>query len=216
MNDATTGPATTRGMMLVLSSPSGAGKTTISRRLLARHPDFSLSVSVTTRRPRPGEVDGRDYHFVSDGRFEAMIAGGELLEHATVFGNRYGTPSAPVLAALGSGRNVLFDIDWQGAQQIAQKANDDLVRIFILPPSTTELERRLRARAQDSDDVVAGRMAMAASEISHWDAYDYVLVNDDLDGCLDKIESIISAERLKRHRQTGLSDFVQDLMPGDS
>jgi guanylate kinase len=200
-----------RGLMLVLSSPSGAGKTTLSRRLLASDSDVELSISVTTRKQRPGEVDGRDYHFVDSARFEAMAGNGELLEWAWVFGHRYGTPRAPVESALAQGRDVLFDIDWQGTQQLSEKAGRDLVSIFVLPPSIPDLERRLRARAQDSDDVIHARMAKAADEMSHWAEYDYVVINRDIDRAFQDVCAILAAERLKRVRQTGLSDFVRGL-----
>jgi guanylate kinase len=200
-----------RGLMLVLSSPSGAGKTTLSRKLLAADPAVELSVSVTTRRQRRGEVDGRDYHFIDAARFDAMVAGGELLEWAQVFGHRYGTPKAPVEAALAAGRDVLFDIDWQGTQQLREKANRDLVSIFVLPPSIPDLERRLRTRAQDSDDVIHARMAKAADEMSHWAEYDYVVINSNIDRAFAEVQSILAAERLKRERQTGLTAFVRRL-----
>jgi guanylate kinase len=200
-----------RGLMLVLSSPSGAGKTTLSRKLLESDPGVELSVSVTTRKQRPGEVDGRDYHFVDAARFDAMVANDELLEWAHVFGNRYGTPRAPVEAALSRGRDVLFDIDWQGTQQLRERANRDLVSIFVLPPSIPDLERRLRARAQDSDEVIHARMTKAADEMSHWAEYDYVVINNNIDHAFAEVESILAAERLKRERQTGLSDFVRRL-----
>ena len=200
-----------RGLMLVLSSPSGAGKTTLSRRLLAADPAVELSVSVTTRKQRPGEVDGRDYHFIDGARFDVMVKSGELLEWAQVFGHRYGTPRTPVAAALAQGRDVLFDIDWQGTQQLREKAHNDLVSIFVLPPSVPDLERRLRSRAQDSDDVIHTRMAKAADEMSHWPEYDYVVINTDLDHAFAEVRSILAAERLKRERQTGLSAFVRRL-----
>jgi guanylate kinase len=200
-----------RGLMLVLSSPSGAGKTTLSRKLLAADAGVELSVSVTTRKQRPGEVDGRDYHFIDAARFEAMVKKGELLEWAQVFGHRYGTPRAPVEAALTHGRDVLFDIDWQGTQQLREKAGGDLVSIFVLPPSIPDLERRLRTRAQDSDEVIHSRMAKAADEMSHWAEYDYVVINRDVDRAFAEVQSILAAERLKRERQTGLSDFVRSL-----
>lgn len=200
-----------RGLMLVLSSPSGAGKTTISRRLLDSDGNLSLSISATTRPPRPGEAEGKDYFFVSQERFAAMVAGGELLEHAVVFGNNYGTPRAPVETALERGRDVLFDIDWQGTQQLRETARDDLVSVFILPPSTAELERRLHARAQDSGEVVRARMAKAADEMSHWAEYDYIIINDNLDSSVTQVEAILTAERLRRERRVGLRAFVETL-----
>ena len=200
-----------RGLMLVLSSPSGAGKTTLSRKLLEADPGVELSVSVTTRKQRPGEIDGRDYHFIDAERFETMVKGGELLEWAQVFGHRYGTPRAPVEAALLSGQDVLFDIDWQGTQQLREKADHDLVSVFVLPPSMRDLERRLRRRVQDSDDVIRARMATAAEEMSHWAEYDYVVINTDIDRAFAEVQTILAAERLKRERQTGLSDFVRQL-----
>ena len=200
-----------RGLMLVLSSPSGAGKTTISKELLNRDPSISMSVSVTTRPMRPGETEGVDYLFMEQKKFDAMLKAGEFLEHATVFENSYGTPKAAVEKALGDGRDVLFDVDWQGAQQLAEAARDDLVSIFILPPSTAELERRLQARAQDSDDVVKKRMAKAASEMSHWAEYDYVIVNESIEDSVAQVEAIVAAERLKRERRMGLGDFVRSL-----
>ncbi len=201
-----------RGILFIVSSPSGAGKSTISRMLLAAEPELELSVSATTRPPRPGEVDGKDYHFVSVERFKEMVAANEFLEWAHVFGNRYGTPRAQVEKALAAGRDVLFDIDWQGAQQLYQQAGGDVVRVFIFPPSMEELDRRLRARRTDSDDVIAGRMARAASEVSHWDGYDYILVNDDAEDCFNRVRTILNAEREKRSRQTGLIGFVRGLM----
>lgn len=198
--------------MLVLSSPSGAGKTTLSRRLLENDRNISLSVSATTRAMRPGEVHGKDYHFLSREDFDVWLADGKFLEHATVFGNRYGTPSHLVTDELRAGRDVLFDIDWQGTQQLKEKMRDDLVSIFILPPSHDELERRLRTRAQDSDEIVAGRMAKAADEISHWPEYDYVIVNTDVEKALADIQAILNAERLRRSRQTGISEFVGRLI----
>src|ERR1700761_5918457 len=200
-----------RGLMFVLSSPSGAGKTTLSRLLLRGDRNVELSVSVTTRPKRRGEVDGRDYHFIDRSRFDAMIKSGELLEWADVFGHRYGTPRSPVIAALRAGRDVLFDIDWQGTQQLREKARDDLVSVFILPPSVRELERRLKTRAQDSRDVIGARMAKAAGEMSHWPEYDYVIVNKDRDLAFAEVRAILAAERLKRERQIGLSDFVRSL-----
>jgi guanylate kinase len=201
-----------RGLMLVLSSPSGAGKTTLSRRLLESDGNIRMSVSATTRPMRPGEVHGKDYHFIAPGEFEAWAAEGKFLEHASVFGNRYGTPSHLVTDALVAGRDVLFDIDWQGTQQLKEKMRDDLVSIFILPPSHDELERRLRARAQDSDGVVAARMAKAADEISHWPEYDYVIVNSRLEKAMAEVQAILNAERLRRTRQTGISEFVSRLV----
>ena len=202
-----------RGLMFVLSSPSGAGKTTLSRRLLKDDDGITLSVSATTRAPRKTETEGDDYIFVSPARFEAMVQADELLEWATVFGNRYGTPRAPVEAALHAGRDVLFDIDWQGTQQLQQTdAASDLVRVFILPPDLAELERRLTTRATDPADVIAGRMARARDEISHWGEYDYILINDDADACLVEIRAILHAERLRRKRQLGLAAFVRDML----
>jgi guanylate kinase len=202
-------PIARRGLLLVLSSPSGAGKTTLARRLVADDPLISMSVSVTTRPPRPGEVDGRDYIFIDEGRFTAMREAGELLEWARVFGNYYGTPRAPVEAAISAGRDVLFDIDWQGAQQLEEKLPQDLVRVFILPPSAQDLARRLAARGQDGPEVVAARMAAASAEISHWPEYDYVVVNADLEASSASLRSVLTAERLKRERQLGLMDFVR-------
>ena len=207
--DAT--PIKRRGFMMVLSSPSGAGQTTITRKVLARDPSLTLSVSATTRQRRPGEVDGRDYFFVTPGEFEAMVQEGDFLEHAKVFGHRYGTPARPVLTALEEGRDVIFDIDWQGTQQVAQKARGDLVSVFILPPSISELERRLLARAQDDKEVVRRRMASASDEMSHWAEYDYVLMNRDFDDSVRRVEAIVQAERLRRVRQVGLADFVRKL-----
>jgi guanylate kinase len=202
---------TRRGLMLVLSSPSGAGKTTLSRQLLASDPDVELSVSVTTRPPRAGEVDGRDYHFIDTARFDALVKGGELLEWAGVFDNSYGTPRKPVDDAIAQGRDVLFDIDWQGTQQLREKVRSDLVSVFVLPPSIKELERRLHSRAQDDDDIIGRRMAKAADEMSHWAEYDYVVINRDLDRAFAEVQAILAAERLKRERQTGLSAFVRGL-----
>ena len=201
-----------RGLMLVLSSPSGAGKTTLSRRLLESDPNVVMSVSVTTRPKRPNEADGKDYIFVGPMEFERMAAEGMFLEYAAVFGHSYGTPKKHVDDALAKGRDVLFDIDWQGTQQLKEKARDDVVSIFVLPPSRAELERRLRGRAQDSEDVVAKRMAKANDEISHWAEYDYVVVNDDIQRAQAQIGEILAAERLKRARQTGLSNFVRRLI----
>lgn len=203
-----------RGLMLVLSSPSGAGKTTISRCLLEIEDDLTMSVSATTRRKRPGETEGKDYYFTDNQDFGERVNRGELLEHAKVFDYYYGTPRAPVERALSAGRDVLFDIDWQGTQQLYEQAGDDLVRVFILPPSTRALEARLRARAQDSDEVVARRMGEASSEMSHWQEYDYVIVNDDLEKSLQQVRSILAAERLKRARQIGMGEFVKLLRSG--
>ncbi|HML08113.1 MAG TPA: guanylate kinase [Xanthobacteraceae bacterium] len=200
-----------RGFMLVLSSPSGAGKTTLSRMLLRADRNVELSVSVTTRPQRRGEIDGHDYHFIEPAQFEAMVKAGELLEWAEVFGHRYGTPRQPVQKALQSGRDVLFDIDWQGTQQLREKARNDLVSVFILPPTVEELERRLKRRAQDSKDIIGARMAKAAGEMSHWPEYDYVIVNRNKAEAFAEVRAILAAERLKRERQIGLSDFVRDL-----
>lgn len=200
-----------RGLLLVLSSPSGAGKSSISRALMAKNPDIVMSVSATTRPPRPGEVDGKDYHFIDKPRFEEMVSKGEFLEHARVFDNYYGTPKAPVEAALAAGKDVLFDVDWQGTQQLADNAPHDLVSIFILPPSVEELERRLLGRAQDSAEVVAKRMAKAGDEMSHFPEYQYVIVNNALEDSVASVDTILAAERLKRHRQIGLADFVNGL-----
>jgi guanylate kinase len=203
-----------RGLMLVLSSPSGAGKTTLSRQLLDNDKQIQLSVSATTRARRSGEKDGVDYHFVDTATFSGMIERGEFLEHARVFDHFYGTPSAPVEAALMDGRDVLFDIDWQGTQQLKEKAGSDLVTVFILPPSTRDLERRLITRAQDSMEVVQKRMAKAADEMSHWAEYDYQIINRDIATSLMELKSILTAERLKRERQVGLSNFVKALREG--
>jgi len=200
-----------RGLMFVLSSPSGAGKTTISRRMLEVDPALTLSISVTTRPRRSSEMDGRDYHFITREQFDDMARKGELLEHATVFDHHYGTPAQYVNECLAKGVDILFDIDWQGTRQLAHKNRSDLVSVFILPPSMHELERRLRTRAQDSDTVVARRMAKATAEISHWQEYDYVLVNDDLEATITKVMSILQAERMKRVRQTDLPGFIKTL-----
>ena len=200
-----------RGLMLVLSSPSGAGKSSISRALLARDPNIVMSVSFTTRPPRPGEVDGRDYHFVHRSRFTELVGENGMLEHARVFDHHYGTPRAPVDAALASGRDVLFDIDWQGTQQLAHNARSDLASVFVLPPSMEELERRLHTRAQDSAEVVHRRMAKAGDEMSHWREYDYIIVNRDLDESVTRVQSILAAERMKRDRQLALDAFVNGL-----
>jgi len=198
--------------MFILSSPSGAGKTSLSRRLLEEDPDIRISVSYTTRPQRPEEVPGRDYHFVTDDQFSRMLEQRAFLEHANVFDHRYGTPKAPVLNSLEQGFDILFDIDWQGTQQLAQHSLDDLVRVFILPPSMLELQRRLETRAQDNPDVIAGRMNRARSEISHWAEYDYVLINDGLERCVAQLTGILKAERLRRHRQPGLVSFTSQLI----
>jgi guanylate kinase len=200
-----------RGLMFVLSSPSGAGKTTLSRMLIERMPGLKMSVSATTRAKRPGEVDGKDYLFVDKPRFEAMVKGDELLEWATVFDNRYGTPRSPVEAALSAGQDVLFDIDWQGTQQLREKARADVVSVFILPPSAADLEKRLHSRAQDSDEVIRNRMSRASHEMSHWAEYDYIVINHDVDEAFAEVQSILKAERLKRERRTGLVGFVRGL-----
>lgn len=201
-----------RGLLLVLSSPSGAGKTTMARRLLADDPGITPSISVTTRRMRPGEANGRDYHFIDKSAFTSLRDRGELLEWAEVFGNDYGTPAAPVMKAVAEGRDVLFDIDWQGARQLAARAPGDLVRVFILPPSATALHQRLTSRNQDPPEVVARRMAAASGEISHWGEYEYVLVNSDLEACYRQLTAILTAERLKRDRQPGLGRFTDRLL----
>jgi guanylate kinase len=200
-----------RGLLLVLSSPSGAGKTSLARALLDGDDSIKLSVSVTTRKPRPGEVEGKDYYFVDEARFNAMKAEDKLLEWARVFDNYYGTPRAPIEAAIAAGRDVLFDIDWQGTQQLAERMTGDLVRVFILPPSAAALETRLKSRAQDPPEVVGRRMAQASAEISHWAEYDYVLINSDLDESIAGLRAILTAERLKRERLAGLSAFVREL-----
>ena len=200
-----------RGLMLVLSSPSGAGKTTLSRRLLAEDDGVMLSVSVTTRKMRPGEVEGRDYYFIDRRAFQAMVKNDELLEYAEVFDNSYGTPTKPVMEALAAGRDVLFDIDWQGTQQLRDKARSDLVSVFVLPPSIPELERRLKSRAQDDYDTILHRMSKAADEMSHWAEYDYVIVNREIEQAFADVKAVLAAERLKRARQPGLYDFVRGL-----
>jgi guanylate kinase len=200
-----------RGVLFVLSSPSGAGKSTIARKLLAAEPELGMSVSATTRPIRPGEVDGRDYHFVDLEEFRRMVAADEFLEWAHVFGHRYGTPREGVEAMLAAGKDVLFDIDWQGAQQLFQIAGGDVVRVFIFPPSMTELRARLERRNTDTAEVIEARMARAANEVSHWDGYDYVLVNDDVERCFSGVQTILAAERLKRSRQTGLIGFIRRL-----
>lgn len=201
-----------KGLLIILSSPSGAGKSTLAKRLMAWDPTLRFSVSATTRAARPGEVDGREYYFRSRHDFLAMVAAGEMLEHAEVFGNLYGSPRAPVEQAMAEGRDTLFDIDWQGGQQIRNSVlGKDVVSIFVLPPSIPELERRLRSRGQDSDTVIAGRMAKSEAEISHWAEYDYVLVNDDLEAAEASLKTILLAERLRRDRQPWLTDFVRGL-----
>jgi len=203
-----------RGLLFVLSSPSGAGKSTLARMLLEADDQIAMSVSVTTRQQRPGEEHGKDYFFVDGEEFEEMVADNSFLEYATVFGNRYATPAAPVQKSLEDGQDVLFDIDWQGTQQLYQRAGQDVVRVFILPPSLAELRERLESRATDSNEIIESRMQRAASEISHWDGYDYVLINDDLDACFAKVQSILATERMRRSRQTGLIGFVRDLVSG--
>lgn len=201
-----------RGLLFVLSSPSGAGKSTLARKLLAADDQIAMSVSATTRAQRPGEEEAKDYFFVNEAQFEDMVANNAFLEYATVFGNRYATPAAPVQKSLDSGQDVLFDIDWQGTQQLYQRAGQDVVRVFILPPSMAELRERLESRATDRPEIIENRMQRAASEISHWDGYDYVLINDDLDACFAKVQTILAAERMRRSRQTGLIGFVRDLI----
>ncbi len=201
-----------RGLMFILSSPSGAGKTTIARRILAEDGHIRLSVSYTTRPIRPGEVHGRDYFFVDRSEFQRKVDEGEFIEWAEVFGHLYGTPKAEIKSGLKAGQDYLFDIDWQGTQQLYQRMEVDVVRVFLLPPSIGELERRLSSRGTDSSEVVADRMARARSEISHWDGYDYVVVNDDIDACFAKVTGILHSERMRRARQTGLVDFVRKLM----
>lgn len=205
-------PIKRRGLMLVLSSPSGAGKTTLARRLLQSDDHLSMSVSATTRPPRDGEIEGKDYFFVSELGFNEMVDGDEFLEHATVFGNSYGTPRAPVEEALQAGRDVLFDIDWQGTQQLRETADQDLVTVFVLPPSMEALESRLRTRAKDPEDVVQSRMAKAAGEITHHAEYDYVLINDDLDETFDRLVTILRAERHRQFRQKGMAAFVSAMI----
>ena len=203
-----------RGLMLVLSSPSGAGKTTISRLLLEKETNISMSVSATTRPKRPGEIEGRDYYFIDPTEFNLMVNRRELLEHAKVFGHYYGTPRAPVKKALEAGSDVIFDIDWQGAQQLTEKARHDIVSVFILPPSTEELDRRLYQRAQDSAGVVAARMAKAPDEMSHWAEYDFIVINQNIENSVSQVQAILAAERLRRHRQIGLSELVKRLQEG--
>jgi guanylate kinase len=203
-----------RGFLLVLSSPSGAGKTTITKRLVERASNLTLSVSVTTRPPRPSETDKKDYTFIDQATFDAMVKGGELLEHAAVFDHCYGTPRQPIEAALAEGLDVVTDIDWQGTQQLTESVPHDLVKVFVLPPSMAALEARLRSRAQDSADVVAARMAKAAAEMSHWPEYDYVIVNRDIEASVIEVRAIVTAERLRRTRQIGLADFINRLRAG--
>ena len=203
-----------RGLMLVLSSPSGAGKTSIARKLLELDEAITMSVSVTTRKKRPGEVAGRDYHFIDRTEFDLMVNRRELLEHAKVFDNYYGTPRKPVEEQLAKGRDVLFDIDWQGTQQLRDAAREDLVSVFILPPSTGELERRLKSRAQDTPAIVAKRMSKASDEMSHWPEYDYIVVNHDFEKSVAEVHSILTAERMRRQRQIGLPNFVKGLQQG--
>jgi guanylate kinase len=200
-----------RGLMFVMSSPSGAGKTTLARELMSKETGLNMSVSVTTRPMRPGEVDGKDYHFIDKSRFDAMVRNNELLEHAPVFDYFYGTPRAPVEAALSEGRDVLFDIDWQGTQQLREKARADVVSVFILPPSAADLEKRLHTRAQDSDTVIRGRMSRASHEMSHWAEYDYVVINRAVADAFAEVHAILKAERLRRDRRTGLTAFVRTL-----
>ncbi len=201
-----------KGLLLILSSPSGAGKSTLARRLMAWDPTMRFSISATTRAPRPGEEDGREYYFRSHAQFEELVAAGQMLEHATVFDNRYGSPRAPVDEAMAQGRDTVFDIDWQGGQQIRASAlARDVVSVFILPPSIAELDRRLHTRGQDSEAVIAGRMAKSESEISHWGEYDYVIVNDDIDISFNALTTILTAERMRRDRQPGLPDFIRGL-----
>jgi guanylate kinase len=213
---ATDAPAAIRrrGLLLVLSSPSGAGKTTITQRLLESDPTLSLSVSVTTRLPRPSEIDGRDYIFIEQARFVRMVAAGELLEHATVFGNSYGTPRRPIEAALAAGQDIVTDIDWQGTQQLSQAMPEDLVKVFVLPPSIAVLRDRLQRRAQDSAEIVAARMAKSAEEMSHWPEYDYVIVNRVIEESVAEVAAIVTAERRRRTRQLGLAEFVNCLRAG--
>ncbi|NNC47280.1 MAG: guanylate kinase [Sphingomonas sp.] len=201
-----------RGLLIVLSSPSGAGKTTISRKLMEADPTIGMSISATTRPPRPGEEDGVDYHFVTEQAFEHLVDEGELAEWAYVFDHRYGSPKEPIKDALKAGRDILFDIDWQGTQQLETAFGNDLVSIFILPPDMAELERRLRARATDSEEVIQGRMRRATGEIVHWNEYDYVLINDNVEACLEEVKAIIVSERLRKHRQPYVSDLVRKLV----
>lgn len=212
INAVVQAPLARRGLLFILSSPSGAGKSTIARMLLEADDQIALSVSVTTRPPRPGEVDGQDYHFIDEAEFHRLVEEHALLEWAKVFGHYYGTPKAQVKQGLRNGQDFLFDIDWQGTQQLYQRAEGDVVRVFILPPSLEELHRRLRSRNTDSEDVIAGRMARAQDEISHWDGYDFVVINDNVENCFEKVRQILNSERMRRARQTGLIDYVRDLM----
>ncbi len=212
VNTVIQAPLARRGLLFILSSPSGAGKSTIARMLLEQDGHIALSVSVTTRPPRPGEVDGKDYHFIDEAEFHRLVEENALLEWAKVFGHYYGTPKAQVKQGLRDGQDFLFDIDWQGTQQLYQRAEGDVVRVFILPPSLEELHRRLRSRNTDSEEVIAGRMARAQDEISHWDGYDFVVINDNVESCFDKVRQILDSERMRRARQTGLIDYVRDLM----
>lgn len=212
INTVIQAPLARRGLLFILSSPSGAGKSTIARMLLEQDQHIALSVSVTTRLPRPGEVDGKDYHFVDEAEFHRLVEDNALLEWARVFGHYYGTPKAQVKQGLREGQDFLFDIDWQGTQQLYQRAEGDVVRVFILPPSLEELHRRLRSRNTDSEEVIAGRMARAQDEISHWDGYDFVVINDNVESCFEKVRQILNSERMRRARQTGLIDYVRDLM----
>jgi len=216
VNTVIQAPLARRGLLFILSSPSGAGKSTIAKMLLEQDKHIALSVSVTTRPPRPGEVDGKDYHFIDEAEFHRLVEENALLEWARVFGHYYGTPKAQVKQGLREGQDFLFDIDWQGTQQLYQRAEQDVVRVFILPPSLDELHRRLRSRNTDSDDVIAGRMARAQDEISHWDGYDFVVINDNVDSCFEKVRQILNSERMRRARQTGLIDYVRDLMNSPS
>ncbi|ESZ85772.1 MAG: guanylate kinase [Blastomonas sp. CACIA14H2] len=212
VNTVIQAPLARRGLLFILSSPSGAGKSTIARMLLEQDKHIALSVSVTTRPPRPGEIDGKDYHFIDEAEFHRLVEDNALLEWAKVFGHYYGTPKAQVKQGLREGQDFLFDIDWQGTQQLYQRAEGDVVRVFILPPSLEELHRRLRSRNTDSEEVIAGRMARAQDEISHWDGYDFVVINDNVENCFEKVRQILNSERMRRARQTGLIDYVRDLM----
>src|SRR3989344_1652728 len=212
INTVIQAPLARRGLLFILSSPSGAGKSTIARMLLEQDKHIALSVSVTTRPPRPGEIDGKDYHFIDEAEFHRLVEDNALLEWAKVFGHYYGTPKAQVKQGLREGQDFLFDIDWQGTQQLYQRAEGDVVRVFILPPSLEELHRRLRSRNTDTEEGIAGRMARAQDEISHWDGYDFVVINDNVENCFEKVRQILNSERMRRARQTGLIDYVRDLM----